>query len=142
MRFHRTLWTIQILLAGLFLFAGGVKLVLPLSQLAGPIALPGLFLRFIGVCEVLGALGLILPSALRIRPVLTPVAAAGLVLIMIGATTLSAMAMGPAAAVVPFVAGVLAACVASGRVRTAVIAPRGADAGQRSVVVARPQCAN
>jgi len=48
------LWVIQGLLAALFLFAGGVKLVLPLEALAGPVALPGLFIRFIGVAEVLG----------------------------------------------------------------------------------------
>lgn len=124
MRFNRTLWTIQTLLAALFLFAGGMKLILPLGAMAGPIALPGLFLRFIGVCEVLGGIGLILPALLRIRPVLTPIAAAGLVTIMIGATTVSAIAMGAGAAVVPFLVGVLAALVGYGRVRLAPIAPR------------------
>jgi hypothetical protein len=74
------LWVVQILLAGLFLFAGGVKLVLPLDQMAGPIALPGWFLRFLGVMEILGALGLILPGLLRIKRELTPMAAWGLVL--------------------------------------------------------------
>ena len=72
---------VQGLLAALFLFAGGVKLVLPLDQLTGPVPLPGWFVRFIGVAEVLGAIGLILPGLLRIRPGLTPLAAAGLVLI-------------------------------------------------------------
>src|SRR5882762_1885420 len=80
------LWIVQGLLAALFLFAGGAKLVLPLDQMAGPVALPGWFLRFIGVAEVLGALGLVLPGLLRVRPGLTPLAAAGLVIIMIGAT--------------------------------------------------------
>jgi DoxX-like protein len=70
------LWIGQGLLAFIFLFAGSTKLVLPLDKLAGPVALPGLFIRFIGVCEVLGAIGLILPSLLNIRPELTPVAAA------------------------------------------------------------------
>ena len=83
------LWVVQGLLAALFLFAGGMKLVLPLEALAGPIALPGLFMRFIGVAEVAGALGLVLPSLLRIQPRLTPVAAGRLVIIMIGATTLT-----------------------------------------------------
>jgi hypothetical protein len=50
------------------------------------VALPGWFLRFLGVAAVLGALGLVLPGLLRIRPGLTPLAAAGLVIIMIGAT--------------------------------------------------------
>ncbi len=84
-----TLWTVQGLLALIFLFAGGMKLVLPIEALTKQMPLPGLFLRFIGVAEVLGAIGLILPGLLRIRPGLTPLAAAGLVIIMIGATVLT-----------------------------------------------------
>ncbi|HEX7018699.1 MAG TPA: DoxX family protein, partial [Gemmatimonadaceae bacterium] len=53
------LWTAQILLALLFVFAGGMKLVLPLAMLKGPVALPGAFLRFIGVCELAGGLGMV-----------------------------------------------------------------------------------
>ena len=118
------LWVVQGLLAALFLFAGGMKLVLPLEALAGPIALPGLFMRFIGVAEVAGALGLVLPSLLRIQPRLTPVAAGGLVIIMIGATVLTGIA-GPAAmAAMPGVVGILAGVVAYGRVRTSPISPR------------------
>src|SRR6267142_4820622 len=91
------LWIIQLLLALLFLFAGGTKLLLPLDVLLkmgspNQVHLPGLLLRFIGVCEVLGALGLILPGLLRIRPGLTPLAAAGLVIIMIGATVITLVA--------------------------------------------------
>ncbi|HUO65692.1 MAG TPA: DoxX family protein [Terriglobales bacterium] len=112
------LWIIQILLALLFLFAGGMKLIMPLEKLTGPIALPGLFLRFIGVCEVLGGLGLILPGLLRIRPGLTPLAAAGLVMIMIGATAIT-LKMGGVMAVTPLVVGILAAFVAYGRWRLA-----------------------
>lgn len=107
------LWTIQVLLGLLFLWAGGVKLVLPLEKLAGPVAVPGLFLRFIGVVEVLGGLGLILPGLLHIRPGLTPLAAAGLVIIMIGATVITlAAGAGIAMALVPIVVGLLAALVA------------------------------
>jgi DoxX-like protein len=113
------LWIVQGLLALLFLFAGGMKLVLPLEKLTGPFPLPGLFLRFIGVCEVLGALGLILPGLLRIRPGLTPLAAAGLVIIMIGATALTAAAGAVAPALIPLVVGILAAFVAYGRWRLA-----------------------
>ncbi len=83
------LWIIQGLLAALFVFAGGMKLVLPIEKMQDPVALPGLFLRFIGVCELLGGIGLILPSLLRIRPGLTPLAAAGLVVIMIGAVVIT-----------------------------------------------------
>jgi len=62
-----TLWIIQVLLALLFLFAGGTKLILPIDvmrSMGSPnqVILPGLLIRFIGVCEVLGALGLILPG--------------------------------------------------------------------------------
>jgi hypothetical protein len=115
------LWTVQGLLAALFLFAGGMKLVMPIESMTAqmPLPLPGAFLRFIGVAETLGALGLILPGLLRIRPGLTPLAAAGLVIIMIGATGLTlAIGMG-AAALMPAVVGILAAFVAYGRWRVA-----------------------
>jgi len=116
------LWIIQGLLAALFLFAGGTKLVLPLDVLMSmgspnQIQLPGWFVRFIGVVEVLGALGLILPGLLRIRPGLTPLAAAGLVIIMIGATVLTLVADGVAPALIPLVVGLLSAFVAYGRWR-------------------------
>jgi hypothetical protein len=115
------LWTVQVLLACVFLFGGGMKLVMPLDKLAGPVEMSGLFLRFIAVCEVLGALGLILPGLLRIRPGLTPLAAAGLVIIMMGATVFTlAVAGGPVVmALIPFVVGLLAAFVAYGRWRLA-----------------------
>jgi hypothetical protein len=114
------LWIIQVLLALLFMFAGGTKLVLPLDVLKSmgspnQILLPGSFIRFLGVCEVLGALGLILPGLLRIRPGLTPLAAAGLVIIMIGAIVLTFIADGVGPALIPFVTGILAAFVAYGR---------------------------
>ena len=123
------LWIIQVLLALLFLFAGGTKLVLPLDVLASmgspnQIHLPGLFLRFIGVCEVLGAIGLILPGLLRIRPGLTVLTAAGLVIIMIGATVLTVASDGVATALVPFIVGILTAFVAYGRWRLAPIQKR------------------
>ena len=111
------LWIVQGLLALLFLFAGGMKLVLPLEALTGPMPLPGLFVRFIGVAEVLGALGLILPGLLRIRPGLTPLAAAGLVIIMIGATVTTLAGGDLAAALTSVVVGLLSAFVAYGRWR-------------------------
>ncbi len=112
-----TLWAIQVLLALLFLFAGGIKLVLPPEKLAGPIAWPISFLRFIGVVEVLGGIGLIVPRLLGILPGLTALAAAGLVIIMIGATVISFMSGPPAGAILPVVTGALAAFVAYGRWR-------------------------
>src|SRR5262245_45945316 len=111
------LWTVQWLLALLFLWAGGVKLVLPLEMLKGPVELPGLFVRFIGVAETLGAIGLILPWLLRIRPVLTPLAAAGLVIIMIGATVITLIGAGGAFALFPLTVGILAGVVAYSRGR-------------------------
>ena len=118
------LWTVQALLALVFLFAGGMKLALPIEELTADVPLPGLFVRFIGVAEVLGALGLILPALLRIRPGLTPLAAAGLVIIMIGATGLTLATMDAALALIPLVTGLLCAFVAYGRWR---LAPRHAS---------------
>ena len=113
------LWIVQGLLAALFLFAGGAKLVLPLDQMAGPVALPGWFLRFLGVAEVLGALGLVLPGLLRIRSGLTSLAAAGLVIIMIGATVVMWAGGMVAVALMNVVVALLAAFVAYGRWRLA-----------------------
>jgi hypothetical protein len=116
-RINKVLWTVQTLLALLFVFAGGMKLLIPLEALAAQSPLPGGFLKFIGLAEVLGGVGLILPGLTRIRPRLTPLAAAGLVIIMFGATAVTC-AVGPAApAIVPLVVGLLAAFVAWGRLR-------------------------
>lgn len=116
---NRALWVVQGLLACLFLFAGGVKLVMPIEELTKQVPLPGLFIRFIAVAEMLGAIGLILPGLLRIRPGLTPLAAAGLVIIMTGATVVTLMIGGGATALIPLVVGLLAACVTYGRWRLA-----------------------
>ena len=114
------LWIVQGVLALLFLFAGGMKLVMPIESMTQEMpSMPGPFLRFIGVAEVLGAIGLILPGLLRIRTGLTPLAAAGLVIIMIGATVVTLAIGGGVMAVLPLVAGVLAAFVAYGRWRLA-----------------------
>lgn len=116
---NTALWIVQGLLALLFLFAGGTKLVLPIEEMTKELALPGMFLRFIGVAEVLGGLGLILPGLTGIRPQLTPLAAAGLVIIMIGATAISFATGGVATALFPLVVGLLLAFVAYGRWRAA-----------------------
>jgi hypothetical protein len=109
------LWIIQALLALLFLFAGGMKLVTPIETLIEQIPLPGLLVRFIGVIEVLGALGLILPALLHIRPGLVALAAACLATEMVVATVFSLVTFGVALAVMPFVLVVLSAVVAYGR---------------------------
>src|SRR5262249_39274019 len=122
---NSALWVVQVILALLFVFAGGMKLVLPLDKLTGPIALPGWFIRFIGELEVLGAVGMILPSLLRIGPWLTPVAAVGFVILMMGAIAVTLDGM-PGAALFSLVVGLLAAFVVFGRWRLAPVAPRGA----------------
>src|SRR6185312_12147057 len=101
-RYGALLWTLQGMLAVVFLFAGSIKLQMPAAELTKQISLSVAFLRFIGVCEVLGALGLILPGLSRIRTGLTPLAAAGLVVIMIGATVVTVMYMGVGMGLVPF----------------------------------------
>jgi uncharacterized membrane protein YphA (DoxX/SURF4 family) len=125
---NRLLWTAQILAALIFLFAGSMKFIMPAEKMQqGPVVLPIAFIHFIGVCECLGALGLLLPGLTRIRTYLTPLAAAGLTIIMIGATTVSVMGMGAAAGIVPAVVGVITAWIAYGRTRIAPLAdaPRG-----------------
>jgi hypothetical protein len=122
---NRALWIAQGLLAAVFAFAGGSKLITPPEMLAMMSPFPVTFVQFIGVCEVLGALGLILPLALKIRPELTTLAALGLTVIMVGAT-LSTLAMGAGVLVLmPFVLGVMSAGVAYGRRRFLVIQYRG-----------------
>jgi uncharacterized membrane protein YphA (DoxX/SURF4 family) len=113
------LWIVQGLLALLFLFAGVMKFIMSVEEMTKEIPLPGAFLRFIGVAEVLGAVGLILPGLLRMKPGLTPLAAAGLAIIMIGATVITLMTGAGAMALVPLVVGILAVFVAYGRWRMA-----------------------
>lgn len=111
------LWTAQVVIALMFLFAGGMKLVLPIALLVAqmPLPLPGLFVRFIGLAEFAGGLGLILPGLLRIRPMLTPLAAIGLLLDMIGATVYNLFAAQSGAAVVTVVLGLICVALACGR---------------------------
>lgn len=125
----RLLWLLQSLLALVFLFAGSLKLLAPIDLLQPSLPLPELAIRAIGVCEVLGAFGLILPSLTRIYPRLTPLAAAAFVLLMTGATILSPVFTGdPSSSLLPLVLGLLAAAVVYGRTRKSPIAPRQARA--------------
>ena len=112
------LWFVQVVLAIVFLSAGGVKLVLPINMLGLSFPLPAVFVRFIGLCEVLGALGLILPGVLRVRTELTPLAALGLTTIMVGATMFTPPDQ-IQLAIVPIGVGLLAVCVAYARWRVA-----------------------
>lgn len=118
-RVHVWLWIVQGLLAAVFLLTGGSKLATPMQVLAAQSQpLSGGFMKFIGICEVLGALGLILPGVTHIRPGLTPLAAALLVIIMIGATVTTAIKL-PALLALPVVVLLLTAFVAYGRWRLA-----------------------
>lgn len=115
-RSNVVLWTIQALLGALFLFAGAMKFILPVAEMTKQMPIPGAVIHFIGVCEIAGAFGLVLPGLVHIRPELTPLAARGLVLIMSGATALSLLG-GLVAALLPIVVGILAGIVAYGRDR-------------------------
>jgi hypothetical protein len=114
---NRRLWVVQALLAFIFLVAGGIKLILPIEMMTKQIPLSGAFLRFIGAAEMLGAIGLILPGLLRILPRLTALAAAGLVIIMIGAVVLTLRTGGIPQALFPLITGLLCGFVAWGRWR-------------------------
>ena len=111
------LWIIQGLLALVFMFAGVMKFVTPIEEMTKQVPLPGLFLRFIGLAEVLGAIGLILPGLFRIQTGLTPLAAAGLAIITVGATVVTLMIGGGATALFPLVVALLSAFVAYSRWR-------------------------
>jgi DoxX-like family len=104
-------WAVQVALALLFLFAGGIKFVLSTDGLTKNTALSAAFLRFIGVCEALGAIGLVMPGVLRLGRFLTPLAATGLAIIMIGATTVTVTESSVAGALFPLLVGLLCAFV-------------------------------
>jgi len=113
----KTLWTLQIVLALIFLMAGVSKFLMPVDQMVQgmpPALASGTLVHFIGLCEVLGALGLVLPGLLRTQTGLTALAAGALVPIMVGAVVLT-LPQGIGLAVIPAVTGMLAAFVAYGR---------------------------
>jgi uncharacterized membrane protein len=110
------LWILQGLLALFFAAGSGApKLLLPADVLPMPIPLPSALILFIGTCEVLGGLGLILPGLMGVRPGLAPLAAAGLVLLTVCAAIYNLLARQLESAVFALGAGVLAGVVAYGR---------------------------
>ena len=113
------LWVLQALLAMLFMFSGVMKFIIPVAEMTKQIPFPGWFLHFIGGAEILGAIGLVLPGILRIRTGLTPLAAAALVVIMIGATALNLKAGQRPAALITVVVGLILVFVAYDRRRMA-----------------------
>lgn len=120
------LWILQVLLGLFFIFAGVMKFVMSVEEMnaEAPVVMPGLFLHFIGVCEVLGGLGLILPPLLKIKPQLTPLAAVGLAVITAGATVTVLMGPMKVAAAFPFIVCLLCLFVAYGRWRLKPISAR------------------
>ena len=125
---HITLWVLQVLLAAAFLMTGLMKLAMPLSQLAQSLPwvndVPSALVRFIGLAEFAGALGLILPAATRIRPNLTPLAALGLVAVLALAAVFH-ITRGEAMMVpMNLILAALAGVIVWGRTRKAPIQPR------------------
>jgi putative oxidoreductase len=112
---NRALWIAQGLLAAFFLFVGFSKVTASTEMLATLFPFSADFIRFIGVCEVLGGLGLVLPLALKIRPELTSLAAAGLTIIMIGAAGTTFAVGGGAMSVMPLLIGAVTALIAYNR---------------------------
>jgi len=116
------LWTLQVLLAGMFVFAGAIKLTMPGEVLAAQTGLPALFMRFVSLTEVAGGLGVLVPGLFRLHRELTPIAAGALAVVMVGAVVVSVLRVSVGAAVMPFVVGVLLVTVLRGR-RGWVVSP-------------------
>lgn len=111
------LWIAQWILALVFIFAGVSKLVMPVEQMVGDSGLSAGLLRFVGIMETLGGLGMILPGLLHIQTRLTPLAALGLIIIMIGATSVTVRMGQLPLALIPALTGLIAVFVAYGRLR-------------------------
>ena len=114
------LWTLQMVLALVFGGAGTVKLIAPRDQLAKTLGgwvydFPAPLLKPLGLAELLGAIGLIVPPLVHVAPILTPLAASGLGVTMIGAIAPHARRGEFANVVVNVLLAVMAAVVAWGR---------------------------
>lgn len=123
-----SLWVAQGILAAIFLMAGSMKATQPIETLAGSMSWVNNFqssmVRFIGTMEILGAIGLLLPSILRIKPILTPIAALGIILIMVFAFIYHVIhAEYPLLGVNIFL-GAIAGFIAWGRYKKAPIQPK------------------
>ncbi len=116
-RLQVSLWVAQALLALAFLTAGGMKLLTPSDKLTASMGLSAGLIRFIGVAELLGALGLILPAVTGLKPRLTALAAAGLALVMLLATGFHLMRGELSHLAAPLFLAGLAVFVVWGRVR-------------------------
>jgi uncharacterized membrane protein YphA (DoxX/SURF4 family) len=124
---NNTLWILQVLLALAFM-AHGVMMLVPPPEIAAQMnaELPRWFQLFIGVAEVLAAVGLILPGLTRIMPGLVPAAAAGIMVVMVSATILHMSRGERGSAATTFVLLLIATFVAYGRWRHPLAPRRGA----------------
>lgn len=125
---HITRWVLQSLLALAFGASSAMKFNMTADDVAKQLTFVSpdqavMLIRVVGVCEVAGMLGMILPSALRILPQLTVAAAIGMVVLMLCAAVISAQ-QGPMMAIAPLVFAGIAGTVAFGRTVKAVIAPK------------------
>jgi len=113
------LWIVASLLAAAFLFAGVGKLLRPKEQLAAQMAwvedFSGGTIKFIGATEILAAVGLVVPPLVDVAPVLAPLAATGLVVLMAGAVVTHLRRHETPMIVINLVLLALAAFVAWGR---------------------------
>ncbi|MFF7944019.1 DoxX family protein [Nocardia gamkensis] len=113
------LWVVQAVLAAIFAMAGVMKATQPKDKLIDKLPwvsdFPPGVLRFIGIAEFAGALGLILPAVSGIAPVLTPLAAIGLAITMVLAAITHARRKEPSAIILNTVLLLLAALVTWGR---------------------------
>jgi len=113
------LWIVAGLLAAMFLLAGLMKIAMPKEKLVTTMEwarpLPEGQVKAIGAVELLGAIGLILPRATGIAPVLTPLAAVGLAIVMAGATIVHTRMKDYKGLGMPVVLLILAIVVAAGR---------------------------
>lgn len=120
-----TVWVISALLALAFLFIGGIKLLIPTAEMElMSQGVPVILLRIAGVAEVLGALGLILPAVTRVAPVLTPLAAGGLVVVMLGAAIVNTVIGMYLVVIQTLVLALLAGFVAWARFTSQAVQPR------------------
>jgi putative oxidoreductase len=126
MTMNIALWILQILLAVMFLWHGWLFVNPPTAMLEVMNALlAGWFRVLVGVAEILAAIGLILPSLTRIQPWLTPLAAAGLMIVMLSASVLHLSRGETGTAITTLVLFALVTLVAYLRWKVNPIAPRG-----------------
>ncbi|MEU1854193.1 DoxX family protein [Streptomyces sp. NPDC019990] len=114
------LWVLQIALAAVFLGAGLPKIAKPKEELVAPMgewvnSFPAPGVKLLGLVEVLGAVGLVVPPLAGVAPVLSPVAAVGIVVIMVGAIAAHARESAGSKIAMNVVLGALAAVVVWGR---------------------------